>query len=518
MAKAFDGTQTLFPSLHDELVEGGTPLDSFAEGALRNQEYWLARRQGGDTGAHRPRQVETRWASLEWRTFWMGRVPLRRGLKSLKANIYGTFFATGFGGDEDGLQLAIDLVGIARKEIGIATDASNALQELELTWDEPLDLEVDEALLVLEMRSRVDPSDITWLTESSSPITATWRPTREISVDATAAYDNPTEPQEIFALRTSSDEQDGYQYVELRGGDFYLSNLSLNVFPTLRPGDGGVYELGRVDIGSMLLEGVRFEMTWEPDGAAPSFIDYPLTQLRPNIVPEGRVVSVHDHNSSGIYERHPLWRSCWHDGSSHDDGETVVDVRWAASRIQEETGTLVAASLAPTAIRVPREDGLVRCFFDLLLWTRQAPGVPDAVPASWVQTLTLRLVASQYANGSSSPTTWTKEVEVITRVLNAKSPDYAGSDLLAQLNAGGLVGGGWREDVGWREHIFDLPDALALMDTFALDLELTGADPDRPVGFHIEVEPVALQALIPAGAAIYAATLSRTLFVYGRPF
>ena len=512
MAKSFDGTQTLFPSLHDELVAGGTPLDSFAEAALRNQEYWLMRRNGGDTGAHRPRQEETRWASLEWRVFWFGRVPLRRGMTSLSVQIYGTFFATGFG-----LDLALDLVGIARKELNLTVDASNALQEIELTWSEPLDLEVDEALLVLEFKG--GHGSVTWLTESSNPVEATWRTSRALSVHATASYDNPTEPQEIFVLRpANSTNEDEYQYVELRGPDTNPGSLSINRFPTLRPGDGGTYELGRADIGSMLLKGIHFRQEWTPDGSAPSFIEYPLSQLRANIEVEGRVVSVHDHNSSGIYERHPLWRSCWHDGSSHDDGETVLDVRWSAARIMEEDETLVAAEFAPTAIRVPREDAVVRCFFDLLAWVRQSSGAPDVARPEWLQTLTLRLVASQYSDGSSTPTTWVREVEVISRVLNPPHPEWAGSDLLAQLHLGGIRTGGWNTDVGWREHIFDLADADAISDTIMLDLVLTGADPARPVGFHIEVEPTAVQAQLPPNSAVWAAVLSRTLFVYGGAF
>lgn len=512
MAKSFDGTQTLFPSLHDELVDGGTPLSSFVEASLRNQEYWLARRQGGDTGAHRPRQEETRWASLEWRVFWMGRIPLRRGMTSLSVQLYGTFFATG-----TGLDLALDLVGIARKELNLTTDASNTLQEIELTWSEPLDLEVDEALLALEFKG--GSGSITWLTESSNAVLATWDRSRRLEVQATASYDNPTEPQELFVLRPiGSEDESEYQYVELRGPDTNPGSLTANFFPTLRPGDGGTYELGRANIGSMLLEGIHFRMTWTPDGSAPSFIEYPLSQLRANIEVEGRVVSVHDHNSSGVYERHPLWRSCWHDGSSHNDGEQTVDVRWSAARIMEEDETLVAAELAPTAIRVPREDAVVRCFFDLLAWVRQSSGAPDVSRSEWLQTMTLRLVASQYSDGSSTPTTWTREIEVISRVLNPPHPDWAGSDLLAQLHLGGIRTGGWNTDVGWREHIFDLADALALSDTFALDLVLTGADPDRPVGFHIEVEPTAVQTLVPDNAAIYAAVLSRTIFVYGGAF
>ncbi|MAE17306.1 MAG: hypothetical protein CL911_07695 [Deltaproteobacteria bacterium] len=520
-AKTWDGTGT-FGKLHDELVTGGAPLDSFAEASLRDQEYWLMRRNGGDTGAHRPRQEETIWASGEWRAFWVGRIPLRRDMTKLEAYVYGDFHVSGAGD----VLLALDLVGIAREEISVTADASGETQTITLEWSEPLAIEVDEALLVLEIKG--ERGAITWLTESSNPVLGTWEAQRRLKVDATASFDSPSAPNEVFMVRPrgSGDDED-IQMVELRGPDTNPGSLTLNTFPALKPGNGDSYEIGRADIGAMTLQGIGFRITWAPDGTAPSFIAYPLSQLRANIPVEGRVVSVHDHNSSGIYERHPLWRACWHDGSSHDDGENVIDVRWDAKRVIDETGTVLTPTFAPTAIRVPRENARVRCSFDVLLWLKYAPGSSiDRRFEDWVQSVTFRLVASQFTDGSSTPTTWTREVDTLVQLLNPAAVGNQGSDLLAQLYLGARYDGAWNSalysatgsDVGWREHIFDLADLLAIASPLALDLDLSGANPNRPVGFHLELEPGPLNSNIRHDPTVWAAVLSRTLTCYGAPF
>ncbi len=524
----FDGEGT-FKALNRAMFAAGTPSDVFASAALRNQEYWLAR-QPQTVGTPPPRGERDHYASYDWRVLWHTWIDMREGVSRV---VYRHALETNYDGANDTpplLEARLTVHGVGEHTVEIAA-YTDAIAEFIVERDgDTAERGLGEVLVTFEFRSNA--ADIEKLISDYPGVN-----TDPDADETLAQWDTqgrllfrripggaettplPVNASHVFVTleRDENGNLEAGRVIEVHGPN-RASLAERYTYHTCKRGEGEQVRLGRAHLTWFKWNGGELQLDHLPVGSSRTFISYRLSRMAPRAALQGKDVSIHPHNCTGMYARNPTLRLFGLPGARSGSGEIVRETRWTALRVLEQ-GVGVQGELTQV-FDVNRHTPRLHVRYTRTAFFLQSQHPRITQVTSLGQVMNVTLTATQHRPGATSPV----ELGSVSRLerLDFLNPESSDVDELVHgfkrqfgVDLPGTTG--VREHGQWRGGLGDLNDLLRAGGASSMVIDLEDHDPNHPITLTLAYSFEDVPNLTPLGDA-YVLITSRSVYAQGLPF